>query len=122
MRNIALLPLHRSLQRFQDRIGVSLVSPKLLSSPRFETKIVCIDSRLRLATQQQRGLSEGTVGRNRLSTNAAPVSASRCSSAWESALTIGKSLASLLVRHGLHPNIDGHALRLLRRQNPCFVF
>src|SRR5262245_44149325 len=46
MRNIALLPLHRSLQRFQDRIGVSLVSPKLLSSPRFETKFVCIDSRL----------------------------------------------------------------------------
>src|SRR5262245_32812701 len=68
-----------------------------------------------LATQQQRGLSEGTVGRNRLSTNAAPVSVQ---AAWERTLTIGKSLASLLVRHGLHPNIDGHALRLLRRQNP----
>src|SRR5262245_6745485 len=42
IRNIALLPLQTSLQRFQERIGVSLVSPKLLSSPRFETKIVCI--------------------------------------------------------------------------------
>jgi hypothetical protein len=62
IRNIALLFLQRSLQRFQDRIGVSLVSPKLLSSPRFETKIVCILTFAScLATQQQRELIEGLL-------------------------------------------------------------